>query len=189
MNITGIKVTLELEGGEEVVAALSQLLGACRGEVTLVNMPVACCDTEDETEDTASTPSATSTAQGPETGSHANGQAEIGAALAEAVIAMAKVPKEVDDDMPPREKDARVQWAADHIKGIVARAVRDCKNYEEMLDKCTQHHIMWMYKAMLGVPAAESSNSAAGAMLALKMPEEDKSKVLKFMEIMHRAKY
>lgn len=189
MNITGIKVSLELEGGEEVITALSQLLVACRGEVTLVNMPVACCAKGDETEDTPPEQSATGVIQGTEIGSSANGQAAIGAALAEAVIAMAKVPKEVDDDMPPREKDARVQWSADRIKEIVVKYVRECKNYDELLSKCTQHHIMWMYKAMLGVPAAESSNSASGAMLALKMPDEDKSKILKLMDIMHRAKY
>lgn len=168
MNITGIKVTLELEGGEEVVAALSQLLSQCDGRVVTTEMPE------------------TSELEKAEGGS---AQVEIGAAMAEAVIAMAQVPAEVNRDMPPTFKEARVQWSADRIKEIVAKYVRECKNYDELLKLCTQHHILWMYKALLGVPAAESSNSASGAMLALKMPDEDKSKVLKLMDIMHRAKY
>lgn len=168
MNITSIKVTLELEGGEEVVAALSQLLSQCDGRVVTTEMPMTL---------------------EPEKVEGGKTDAETGAALAEAVIAMAQVPAEVNKDIMPAYKAARVQWSADRIKEIVAKHVRECKNYDELLSKCTQHHIMWMYKAMLGVPAAESSNSASGAMLALKMPDEDKSKVLKLMEIMHRAKY
>ena len=168
MNITSIKVTLELEGGEEVVAALSQLLSQCDGRVVATEMP--------ETSE-------------PETPEGEDEQAEIGTALAGAVIAMAQVPAEVNKEIMPAYKAARVQWSADRIKEIVAKHVRECKNYDELLSRCTQHHIMWLYKAMLGVPAAESANSASGAMLALKMPDEDKSRVIKLMEIMHRAKY
>lgn len=164
MNVTSIKVTLELEGGAEVVAALSQLLSQCDGRVVTTEMPEL---SEPE---------------------HAEG-ANKEATLAAAVLAMAQVPAEVNRDIPPADKEARVQWSADRIKEIVAKHVRECKNYDELLSRCTQHHILWMYKALLGVPAAESSNSASGAMLALKMPDEDKSKVLKLMDIMHRAKY
>lgn len=160
MNITKIKVTLELEGGAEVVTALGELLSRCDGKVVDTVMPEA-----------------PDKAQPPEE------------SMAEAVRALANVKQEETADIPPVEKDARVQWAADKIKGIVAKDVRECTDFDEFLDRCTQHHILWMYKALLGVPAAESSSSASGAMLALRMPDEDKSRVLKFMDIMHRAKY
>lgn len=168
MNITSIKVTLELEGGEEVVAALSQLLSQCDGRVVTTEMP--------ETSE-------------PEKAEGERKQAVSGAELAADVIALAQVSAEVNRDIPPADKEARVQWSADRIKEIIAKHIRECENPDEMLAKCTQHHILWMYKALLGVPAAESSNSASGAMLALKMPDEDKSKILKLMDIMHRAKY
>lgn len=173
MNITKIKVTLELEGGAEIVSALGELLSWCDGRVVETEMP-----NDGRLADTDMPES-----PGPEK------KASDAKAMAEAVVALANVPQEETADIPPAGKDARVQWAADKIKGIVAKAVRKCTDFDEFLDRCTQYHILWMYKALLGVPAAESSSSASGAMLALRMPDEDKSSVLKLMDIMHRAKY
>ena len=161
MKITSIKVTLELEGGEEVVLALQQLFGQCAWREAMTNASLQQVAEQHVTSEDPVAPAA-------------DDQTDSADAI---------------DESMPSSKEDRLQWAAGKVRDIVANAVRGCKDYDTMLDRCNQYHIMWMFKALLGIPASESEKSAVEAMMALDMPESARKHVLRLMGVMKRAKY